>query len=102
MQGPYALAIGERARVDRGLRQLAVADSIRRMASGPQRPTVLIGLGIAFVLGGLLGFPLFLADPLGTTGRGIPMWLALPVLWVGGIGFIAYGWYWRVRGRRSR
>lgn len=94
--------IPESGHADPGLRPPAVADSIRRMSSGPQRPTVLIGLGIALVLGGLLGLPLFLADPLGTTGRGIPMWLALPVLWVGGIGFIAYGWYWRVRGRRSR
>lgn len=51
---------------------------------------------------GLLGLPLFLGDPLGTTGRGIPMWLALPVVWVGGVAFIAYGWYWRVRGQRSR
>ncbi|KEP72754.1 hypothetical protein HR12_40575 [Microbacterium sp. SUBG005] len=78
------------------------ADSILRMASGPQRPAVLIGLGVAFLLVGLLGLALFLGDPMGATGRGIPMWLALPVVWVGGIAFIEYGRYWRVRGRSSR
>ncbi len=67
------------------------------MATPPKRPNVLIGLGVAFLVLSLIALPVLLGDPTGTTGRGLPMWFAIPALAVGGIGFIIYGAYWRSR-----
>lgn len=77
------------------------AVSIRTMATPPKQPNVLIGLGVAFVILGLIALPMLLGDPVGVTGRGIPMLFAVPALGIGGVGFIIYGAYWRSRSRRD-
>ncbi|WP_295853234.1 hypothetical protein [uncultured Microbacterium sp.] len=71
------------------------------MATPPKQPNVLIGLGVAFVILGLIALPMLLGDPVGVTGRGIPMLFAVPALGIGGVGFIIYGAYWRSRSRRD-
>lgn len=75
------------------------AVSIGCMATPPKQPNVLIGLGVAFLVLGLIALRMFLGDPAGATGRGIPVWFAVPTLGIGGVGFIIYGAYWRSRGR---
>lgn len=77
------------------------AVSICSMATPPKQPNVLIGLGVAFLLLGLIALPILLGDPTGATGRGIPMMFAVPALGIGGVGFIIYGAYWRSRNRRD-
>lgn len=71
------------------------------MTDGPKRPTGVIWLGVIFLLCGILAVPLLISDPT-STGRVLPMWIAVPALWVCGIWAIAYGWYWRARRRRTR
>lgn len=79
--------------------QRLTAVSISTMATPPKQPNVLISLGVAFLVLGLIALPILLGDPTGATGRGIPMLFAVPALGVGGVGFIIYGAYWRTRNR---
>lgn len=71
------------------------------MAHGPKRPTGVIWLGVIFVLCGFLAVPMLIPDPT-STGRVLPMWIAVFTLWACGVGAIAYGWYWRARRRPNR
>lgn len=69
------------------------------MTTPPKRPNVLIGLGVAFLALCAIAVPMLVGDPTGSTGRGLPMWFAVPVLGIAGVGFIVYGAYWRTRNR---
>jgi hypothetical protein len=58
-------------------------------------------MGVVFILVGLLGIPLALNDPTGTSPRGLPLWVLPPLLVGGGAFFVVYSWYLLSRGRRG-
>jgi hypothetical protein len=65
-----------------------------------KRPKLGIGMGVAFILMGLTALPWALADPTGTTPRGLPLWVLPPMMVAGGAFFVVYSCSSLVRRKR--